>query len=99
MPEWDDTALILSVRPHGETSSIVNLLTRHHGRHAGLVRGGQSRSQRGVLQPGNQVDASWRARLVEHLGSVSLEINRANASVVLDQPLCLASSPAKRAHT
>jgi len=90
MPEWDDTALILSVKPHGETSSIVNLLTRHHGRHAGLVRGGQSRSQRGVLQPGNLVEARWRARLVEHLGSVSVEITRANASMVLDQPLCLA---------
>jgi len=90
MPEWNDTALILSVRPHGETSSIVQLLTRHHGRHAGLVRGGQSRSQRGVLQPGNLVEASWRARLVEHLGSVSLEMTRPNASYVLDQPIGLA---------
>jgi DNA repair protein RecO (recombination protein O) len=90
MPEWDDTALILSVRPHGESSSIVNLLTRHHGRHAGLVRGGQSRSNRGTLQPGNLVEATWRARLAEHLGSITLEIARANASTVLDQPLCLA---------
>ncbi|XDZ64754.1 DNA repair protein RecO [Alphaproteobacteria bacterium LSUCC0684] len=90
MPEWDDTALILSVRPHGESSSIVNLMTRHHGRHAGLVRGGQSRSQRGVLQPGNEVEASWRARLAEHLGSVTVEISRPNASAVLDQPICLA---------
>jgi len=70
---WSDEGVILSARPHGESSVIVELLTRAHGRHLGLVRGGRSRTQRPVLQPGNLVRAEWRARLDEHLGNYALE--------------------------
>ncbi|MFC5067959.1 DNA repair protein RecO [Flaviflagellibacter deserti] len=70
---WTDEGVILSARPHGESSVIVELLTRDHGRHLGLVRGGRSRTQRPVLQPGNLVRAEWRARLDEHLGNFALE--------------------------
>ena len=41
--EWTDDAIVLSARPHGETGAILELLTRDHGRHLGLVRGGASR--------------------------------------------------------
>ncbi len=70
---WTDEGVILSARPHGESSVIVELLTRDHGRHLGLVRGGRSRTQRPVLQPGNLVRAEWRARLDDHLGNFALE--------------------------
>lgn len=70
---WSDEGVVLSARPHGETSVIVELLTKDHGRHLGLVRGGRSRMQRPVLQPGNLVRAEWRARLDEHLGNYALE--------------------------
>lgn len=70
---WSDEGVVLSARPHGETSVIVELLTKDHGRHLGLVRGGRSRTQRPVLQPGNRVRAEWRARLDEHLGNYALE--------------------------
>lgn len=90
MPEWTDNAIILSARPHGETSVIANVLTVEHGRQAGLVRGGQSAKMRGLLQPGNIVEVSWRARLEEHLGSMQLELVKANASAVLDDKLRLA---------
>ncbi len=82
--EWHDDAIILSVRKHGETAAIVSLLTRDHGRHLGLVRGGQSRRRQGLLQPGNLVAASWRARLPEHLGTLTLEPKRDLAAGVLD---------------
>ena len=78
-----DQGLVLSVRRHGETSAVATLLTAHHGRHAGLVRGGQSRRLRGVLQPGNQVSATWRARLEEHLGSFVLELDKSLAAPLL----------------
>lgn len=42
MPEWNEDALILSVRPHGKSSAVVSVLTVGQGRHAGLVRGGNS---------------------------------------------------------
>ena len=70
---WSDEGVVLSARPHGETSVIVELLTKDHGRHLGLVRGGRSRVQRPVLQPGNRVRVEWRARLDEHLGNYALE--------------------------
>ncbi len=37
---WTDDGIVLSARAHGESSAVVQLLTRHQGRHAGLVRGG-----------------------------------------------------------
>ena len=70
--DWYDEGIILSTRSHGETNAIVEVLTRAHGRHLGLVRGGRSRRQRPALQPGNVVKARWRARLAEHLGKVVL---------------------------
>ena len=66
--EWTDEGIVLGVRRHGESSAIVELLTRGHGRHLGLVRGGASARMRPLLQPGNSVSAVWRARLDEHLG-------------------------------
>lgn len=78
-----DQGLVLSVRRHGESSVVATLLTAGHGRHAGLVRGGQSRRLRGVLQPGNLVSATWRARLEEHLGSFALELDKSLAAPLL----------------
>ncbi|MBT4491535.1 MAG: DNA repair protein RecO [Rhodospirillaceae bacterium] len=80
---WSDEGYVLSVRRHGEAAAIVNLLTRDHGRHAGLVRGGMGRRLRGVLQPGNQVAADWRGRLAEHLGSFTIEAMRDHAAGLL----------------
>jgi DNA repair protein RecO (recombination protein O) len=71
--EWHDEGIILGVRRHGETSAILEVMTRAHGRHLGLVRGGRSRKQQPVLQAGNRVDLLWRARLDEHLGTFQAE--------------------------
>lgn len=88
--EWSGRGHVLAVRPHGETSAIVELLTENEGRHAGLVRGGRSRSMRPVLQPGNTVNATWRARLADHLGNFSIEADVSRAGTVMDDPLALA---------
>jgi DNA repair protein RecO (recombination protein O) len=82
--EWRDTGFVLAARRHGENGIIVELLTRDHGRHAGLVRGGQAPKLRAVLQPGNEVAAAWRGRLAEHLGSIACELVRAHAARILD---------------
>src|SRR5712691_9355766 len=84
--EWRDTGFVLAARRHGESALIVELLTREHGRHAGLVRGGQSPRRRAVLQPGNSVAASWRGRLPEHLGNLDCELVEAHAARFLDDP-------------
>ncbi|MGB8362956.1 MAG: DNA repair protein RecO [Rhizomicrobium sp.] len=88
--EWNDDAIVLSVRPHGETSAIVEALTREHGRHSGLVRGGASRRSRAVLQPGNTLHAMWRARLAEHLGNFTVELGAARAGSMIESRVALA---------
>ena len=71
--QWTDEGIVLGVKRHGETSVILELMTRAHGRHLGLVRGGSGTRLRGVLQPGNTLRATWRARLDEHLGHYTVE--------------------------
>ena len=78
--EWTDEGIVLGVRRHGESSTIVELLTRSHGRHLGLVRGGAGKRMRSLLQPGNSVTAVWRARLDEHLGYYLIEGTRLRAA-------------------
>lgn len=86
---WSDEGIVLGVRAHGETAAIAELFTRAHGRHSGLVHGGRSRKLRPVLQTGNHVDASWKARLSEQLGHVTLELRHGYAAPALDDPLAL----------
>src|ERR1044072_6067776 len=81
--EWTDEGIVLGVRRHGESSAIVELLTREHGRHLGLVRGGASSRMRPLLQPGNSVTAVWRARLDEHLGTYAIEGTGLRAATLL----------------
>lgn len=71
--QWTDEAIVLGVRRHGETSVIAEMMTRSHGRHLGVIRSGRSRTMQPVLQPGNTVEATWRARLDEHIGEYRVE--------------------------
>jgi len=71
--QWTDEGIVLGVRRHGETSVILELMTAERGRHLGLVRGGAGTRLRGVLQPGNSLRATWRARLDDHLGNYAVE--------------------------
>lgn len=88
--EWRDEGVILSVRRHGETSAIAEILTAQHGRVMGLVRGGRSKQQRPVLQAGNAVQAVWRARLEEQLGTFTLEPLDLKAGAIMEEPFRLA---------
>ncbi len=76
--EWTDEGIVLGSRRHGEANAILEMMTRTHGRHLGLVRGGAGSRLRPVLQPGNAVRAVWRARLDEHLGHYTVEPLRAH---------------------
>ncbi|WP_220747845.1 MULTISPECIES: DNA repair protein RecO [Jannaschia] len=89
--EWRDRGIVLAARPHGETAAILEVFTRDHGRHLGVVHGGRSRKKAPLLQPGNAVSVTWRARLVDHLGTYSPEPIRSRAGDVLSDPLRLAA--------
>jgi DNA repair protein RecO (recombination protein O) len=71
--QWTDEGVVLGVKRHGETSVILELMTQERGRHLGLVRGGTGARLRAVLQPGNTLRATWRARLDDHLGHYLVE--------------------------
>ena len=88
--EWRDQGALLSVRRHGETSAIIEVFTAEHGRHVGVVRGGTSRKIAPVLQPGAQLDVTWRARLEEHIGSYNVEPLKSRAAAVMGDRLALA---------
>lgn len=90
MIEWQDEGAVLTMRPHGETSAIVEVFTAAHGRHLGVVRGGAGRRMGPVLQSGTQVSVRWRARLEEHLGSFTVEPVRARAGALMGDRLGLA---------
>ncbi len=89
--EWRDEGVLLTARRFGERDAVVTLFTYEHGRHAGLVKGGTGRRRRPLLQVGNRLACSWRARLPEHLGLYSLEPLRLFAVTVLDDPSALSA--------
>lgn len=91
MELWEDQGIVLAVRGHGESGAVVSLLTEHHGRHAGYVRGGASSRMRGVLETGNLVDARWQARVSDNLGALNVELQRSYGPGVMDDPLRLAA--------
>jgi DNA repair protein RecO (recombination protein O) len=88
--EWRDEGLIIGARKHGEASTILEAMTRTHGRCLGRVRGGRSARLRATLQPGNTVELVWRARLDEHLGSFAVEPLSLRAGKLMGSALALA---------
>ncbi|MBY6048627.1 DNA repair protein RecO [Vannielia litorea] len=88
--EWREEGVLLTSRPHGENAAIIEVFTEGRGRHAGVVRGGTGRRMAPILQPGAQLDLSWRARLEDHLGAFTVEPIRARAAGVLGDRRALA---------
>lgn len=67
-------AILCSARAHGETASIVRVLTPEHGLVAGYVAGGRGRNMRPVIIPGNVVAVDLRAKSESQLPFVRLEL-------------------------
>ena len=82
--EWREDGVLLSMRPHGESSAIIEVFTSGHGRHFGVVRGGASRKQAAHLQPGAQLALTWRARLHNQIGVFVAEPVKSRARAMED---------------
>lgn len=87
---WTDEGIVLATRRHGERALIAEVLTVGHGRHAGLVRGGQGPKLRVLYQIGNQVTVTWSARLLDHLGTFTGELLAGCAARFIDDRVRLA---------
>lgn len=68
------SAIVCSVRPHGEAAAIARLLTEDHGLVAGYVAGARGRQLRPVLIPGNLVDLQLTSRSEAQLPHARLEL-------------------------
>ena len=68
------SAIILSLRPHGEHGAIVRMMTPEHGLQAAYVRGARGRRLRPVLMAGNQVEAALSARTDHQLPQATVEL-------------------------
>lgn len=90
METWEDEAVVLSARPHGEGHAIATVFTRTQGVRRGLVYGGAGRRGRAIWQPGNVLAARWRARLSDQLGCLEGEPVLAASAAALEDPLALA---------
>ncbi len=96
--EWSDVGRVLGTRRLGESDAVVELMTRDHGRHLGVVKGGRSRRRTPALQVGNRLDVVWRARLDEHLGHFAVEPIDARAAGLMADPLALNAVQTLAAH-
>jgi DNA repair protein RecO (recombination protein O) len=84
------SAIICSVRNHGETGAIVRALTEEQGMLAGYAQGARGRHLRPVLIPGNVIKGEWRARVSGQLASLVAEPLRSRAHL-LSEPLAIAA--------
>ena len=80
------TAIVVSLRPHGEVGAIVRLMTPEHGLQAGYVRGARGRRMRPVLLAGNEVEANLSARTEAQLAQATVELVHSRAPL-LSEPL------------
>lgn len=89
--DFTEPAFVLSARGHGESGAIVELLTETHGRWAAHVAGGASRRMKPFLQAGARVEAHYRSRTSENLGSAVLEPVGEGPAALFDDSLALAA--------
>lgn len=90
MERWEDEAIVLSARPHGEGHAIVAVLAHSHGHWRGHVRGGASSRGRALWQPGNLLAVVWSARVADQLGHLTGEPLAAIAAAAMDDAWALA---------
>lgn len=87
--QWADEGLVIGTRRHGETSVVLEAMTRAHGRRLGLVKGGRGRRLAATLQPGNAVALTWFGRIDEQLGQFAVEPLRQRAAALIDSAAAL----------
>ncbi|WP_417609302.1 DNA repair protein RecO [Parasphingorhabdus sp.] len=90
MPSLRTSAIICSVKSHGEHGAVVRSLTPENGLVSGYVRGARSRMMRPILIPSNIVQADYRARTEDQLASMTAELELSRGPF-LGEPLASAA--------
>jgi DNA repair protein RecO (recombination protein O) len=91
MQSWDDDAIVLNVRPHGDGGAVLTTLTPSHGKSAGFVYGLSKLKEKGGLEIGSIGHVYWQARLKEQMGTFRFEIEKNAAAPLLHDRARLAA--------
>lgn len=77
-------AIVLAVRPQGETGAMVRLLTADRGLVAAYVAGGRGRQMRAALVPGNRVAAEFTTKAGSQLPFARAELEHSRAALITE---------------
>ncbi len=91
MLTFTDEALILTIDKFGDHDAILHMFTPQHGLCRGVVKRGLTGKNRADIQPATLVEATWKARMPEHLGTITLEAKHSYAARVMHDPLKLSA--------
>ena len=69
-----DEGYIIGVRRHGESSAILTVLSREHGKICGYVKSGFSKKNLAVLQIGNLIKVDAWSRVDDNMLSLRIEM-------------------------
>lgn len=72
--QFVDEGYIIKTQKHGESSLILTVVTREHGKIVGYVKGGMSKKSVGVYQTGNLIRVEAYARVEENMLSLKGEM-------------------------
>lgn len=86
-----DRAILLTLTRYSEHAAVVHALTESHGLYSGLAKGALGKTHRGTFQPGNIVALTWKARLPEHMGTISAELAEPLAAHLMHDAQVLAA--------
>ena len=88
---WQESGMLVGITRHGENAALLDTFTHGHGLSRGVLPGATSRRNAAILQVGNQLSLRWRARLAQHLGNLTVELEQSRVAVLIAGQLKLAA--------
>lgn len=77
--KFNDEGYIINIRKHGDTSIIITMLTKHHGKITGYVKNGLNKKTLSTYQLGNLVNIEAYSRVEENMLSLKVELISPNS--------------------
>jgi DNA repair protein RecO (recombination protein O) len=71
-----DSGFILDKQTLGENSLLITIFSQNHGLIKGAVNNIKSKNIARIIAQGNHIEFCWKARLLNHLGTLTLELER-----------------------
>lgn len=89
MENWNDSAIVLKILPHGESGAVITFISENHGLYAGYLPHATSKHMKACCEIGAHIRVAWQARLQEHLGRISVDLDQSFSAAILHDPIRL----------